>query len=81
MKLADLNIFKRLRDLEEREDALDLAFDEIRKLYAEFVDSRVSRSELRLEKINGELVAMRQSLDSSKIIDLDAKMIDLDGVN
>lgn len=81
MKLADLNIFKRLRDLEEREDELDAAFDEVRQLYAEFVDSRVSRSELRLEKINSELIAMRQTLDSSKIVNLDAKLIDLDGGN
>ena len=79
MKLADLNIFKRLRDLEEKEDSLDLEFDEVRRLYAEFVDSRVKRTEGRVEELHADLVAMRQTLDV-KSVDLDKSLIDLDEV-
>ena len=78
MRLSDLNIFKRLSELENKEIELEDTLTEVRIAFLRLIDLQISKVDEQLTKSKMELDYMHGKLTNNKFIDLDKKIIDLD---
>lgn len=76
MKLSELNIFERLRKLEERESELDRQRSELLILISEYANSRIDLVDRRITETMEDINAAK-SIVTKPVSDLDLKA-DLD---
>ena len=78
MKLSDLNIFRRLKELEDKEIELEDTLTEVRVAFLKLIDLQVRKADRQLSESKLELDRLNQELSKVELVDLDKNIIDLD---